>query len=53
VLTRQLKMENLKGKRQEMVDAIRLAEKTNDDAKLAVTLSEFDKLSKEIQTLEQ
>ena len=48
VLTRQLKMENLKGKRQEMVDAIRLAEKTNDDAKLAVTLSEFDKLSKEI-----
>ncbi len=52
-LTRQLKLENFKERRQEMMDVIHLAEKTNDDAKLAAVLPEFDKLSKEIQTLER
>jgi DNA primase len=51
-LVRQLKLENCKEMRQELLGAIRLAESQNDDAKLTEALQSFDRVSKEIQNLE-
>ncbi|TSC88777.1 MAG: DNA primase [Parcubacteria group bacterium Gr01-1014_3] len=50
-LLRQLQLENYKDQRLILKSAIEQAENAGDEIKLAVALSEFDKISKQIQTL--
>ncbi len=52
-LTRQLKMENLRGRKHELLWAIKLAEQKNNEAELTQALSAFDKVLQEMQNLEK
>ncbi|MDP1719132.1 MAG: DNA primase [bacterium] len=51
-LFRQLKMENLRTKKQELLWSIKMAEQRNDEAELSQALSAFDKVLQEMQNLE-
>ncbi len=50
-LLRQLQLENYKDQRLVLKSTIEQAEKAGDEVQLAAALAEFDKISKEIQTL--
>ncbi|MEK7641348.1 MAG: DNA primase [Patescibacteria group bacterium] len=52
-LFRQLKIENLRGKKQELLWTIKMAEQKNDEPGLSIALSAFDKVMKEMQNLEK
>ncbi|TSC81492.1 MAG: DNA primase [Parcubacteria group bacterium Gr01-1014_19] len=52
-LFRQLKIENLRGKKQELLWAIKMAEQKNDEPGLSAALSGFDKVMKDMQNLEK
>ncbi len=51
-LFRQIRLENYKERRQVILTEIRLAEQKNDETVLSKALTEFDRLSKEMQNLE-
>lgn len=52
-LFRQLNMENLRGKKQELLWSIKMAEQRNDEAELSQALVAFDKVLQEMQNLEK
>ncbi|MDO8466935.1 MAG: DNA primase [bacterium] len=52
-LVRQLKMENLRSHKQELLWSIKLAEQKNNEAELTAALSAFDKVLQEMQNLEK
>ncbi len=52
-LARQLKMENLRASKHELLWAIKLAEQKNNEAELTEALSAFDKVLQEMQNLEK
>lgn len=52
-LVRQLKMENLRARKQDLLWSIKMAEQKNNEAELTVALSAFDKVLQEMQNLEK
>lgn len=52
-LARQLKMENLRTRKHELLWSIKMAEQKNNEAELITALSAFDKVLQEMQNLEK